>query len=256
METFLREAARQGRPALGLWSSLGDCLALEAMAASGPDYVCIDLQHGAATDANLVPMLQAVAAGGSAPIVRVPAESPAAIMRALDAGARGVIVPLVESGAQAARVVAACRYPPRGSRSFGPFRASIHAGTSRPDDLEQVASIVMVETKAGIDHLEEIVTTEGLTGVYIGPSDLSLALGLPPASIDAPEFVSLVERIRNLCRAHGVVPGMHCHNGATAQRAIAQGFGMVTVAADLGTLRLALLSELERARQALPADGG
>jgi 4-hydroxy-2-oxoheptanedioate aldolase len=252
METFLREAGRQG-PAVGLWSGIGNSLVTQAMAATGADYVCVDLQHGTATEASLVPLIQAIVAGGSIPIVRVPEGNPAAIMKALDAGARGVVVPLVESGEQAARAVAACRYPPKGNRSFGPFAASIQAGTSDPRELEQVALIVMVETRAGIDHLDEIVATEGLTAVYLGPSDLSLAIGLPPGSIEAPEFVSLVQLIRAVCDAHGVVPGMHCLNSKAALRAIAQGFRMITVTGDMGTLRAALQSEVNTVRAALPA---
>lgn len=250
MEHFLREPWRHGRPALGVWNSVGDTLIAEAIASLGPDYVCIDMQHGTPSVAELVPQMQAVAAGGSTPIVRVPESNPAVIMRALDSGARGVVVPLVENGTEAARAVAACRFPPAGRRSFGPFRASIQAGSSEPGDLEQVACIVMVETRAGIEHLTEIVATDGVTAVYLGPSDLSLALGLPPGSIDAPEFISVAEHIRQVCEDHGVVAGMHCYDGKTARRAVEQGFGMVTVAVDLRTFRQALTIELEAARAA------
>jgi 4-hydroxy-2-oxoheptanedioate aldolase len=250
MEYFLREPWREGRPALGVWNSVADSLVAEAIAATGPDYVCVDMQHGAAGQGQLVPLLQAVVAGGSTPLVRVPESNPAIIMKALDAGARGVVVPLVESGEEAARAVAACRFPPAGRRSYGPFRASVQERTGDPRELEKVACIVMIETRAGIDHLEEIVATEGVTAVYLGPSDLSLALGLPPGSVDAPEFVSVVGNIRAACHAHGVVAGMHCYDGKGARRAIEQGFGMVTVAVDLRLLRQALSYELDLARGA------
>ena len=249
METFLGARGTGAPPALGLWSTLSEPLVLEAMAAAGPDYVCIDMQHGTATEAQLVSLVQAVAVGGSTPVVRVPDLRPAAIMKALDAGAHGIIVPLVETAEEAARVVAACRYPPYGSRSFGPFRASLVQATSDPRALERVAAVVMVETGRGIENLEAIVATEGVTAVYLGPSDLSLALGLPPGSVDAPEFRALVERVLALCARHGVVAGMHCYDGAGASRAIAQGFGMVTVAADLGSLRQAVAAELATARR-------
>lgn len=250
MEQFLKEPWREGRPAFGVWNSIGDSLVAEAIASLRPDYVCVDMQHGEPGDANLVSLMQAVVAGGSTPIVRVPESNPAVIMKALDAGAHGVVVPLVESAEEAARAVAACRFPPRGRRSFGPFRASIHAGTSDPRELENVACIVMIETRAGIDHVEEIVSTDGVTAVYLGPSDLSLALDLPPASIDAPEFVGAVQAIRELCAAHGVVAGMHCYDGKSARRAAEQGFGMITVAVDLRLFRAALGLELEIAREA------
>lgn len=251
MEEFLREPWRDQQPALGIWCSVGDTLIAEALASVKPDYVCVDMQHGGAHAGNLVAMLQAVAAGGSVPLVRVAESNPALIMKALDAGARGVVVPLVESREQAARAVEACRFPPNGTRSFGPYRASISADSSDPRQLEQVACIVMIETAAGIANLEEIVATEGVTAAYVGPSDLSLALGLPPGSVDAPEFVSVLEEIRAACAAQGVVAGLHCYEGKTACRAVEQGFRMVTVAVELRTLRAALALELGQARAAM-----
>jgi 4-hydroxy-2-oxoheptanedioate aldolase len=232
MEHFLRESWRQGQPAFGVWNSIGDTLVAEAIAALGPDYVCVDLQHGTPGQGDLVPLLQAVTAGGSTPIVRVADSSPAGIMKALDAGAHGIIVPLVESAEEAARAVSACRFPPGGRRSFGPFRASIAAGSNEPSELEKVACIV----------------TDGVTAVYLGPSDLSLALGLPPASTEAPEFVSVVDRIRTACAANGVIAGMHCYDGNSARAAVERGFGMVTVAVDLRLFRKALGFELGAAR--------
>jgi 4-hydroxy-2-oxoheptanedioate aldolase len=252
VESFLAAAERAGRPALGLWCSTGDALVAEALAAAGADYVCLDMQHGATHDGNVVQLLQAVAAGGGAPVVRVPDSRPAAITRALDAGARGVIVPLVESAEQAAAAVAACRYPPRGERSYGPFRASLHAGTADPLELEKVACIAMIETRAGLDHLEDIAATDGLGGLYVGPADLSLGLGLAPASYEAPAFVEALAAIRSACARHGRVAGIHCYDGATAARYAEQGFGMITVAVELRLLRSAVAAELRAARSAGP----
>lgn len=256
MEEFLREGWRQGKAAVGVWNAIDSALVVEAVASLRPDYVCVDMQHGNAAEGQLVSLLQAVALGGATPIVRVPEANPATIMKALDAGALGVIVPLVESAEQATRAVEACRFPPAGKRSFGPFRASITHGTNDPRELEKVACIAMIETRAGIEHLDEIVATEGLTAIYLGPSDLSLALGLAPGSIEAPEFIATAEKIRLACAEHGVVAGMHCYDGATAKRAVEQGFGMVTVAIDLRSLRQALAVEIGVARTAeLPAAG-
>jgi 4-hydroxy-2-oxoheptanedioate aldolase len=252
VETFLKESSRAGQPALGLWCTVSDTLVAEVLASVGPDYVCIDTQHGKAHERNLVAMIQAVDAGGSVPIVRVGANQPAAIGKALDAGARGVVIPLVESGEQAARAVQACRFPPFGIRSFGPFRSAMHAGTSDPRELEKVACVVMIETRAGVAHLDEIVATEGITAVYVGPADLSLALGLRPASIEDPKFVSTLEEIRTACAARQVVVGIHCISGAMARQAVEQGFGMVTVApGELGPMRAALLANLTEARSAI-----
>ncbi len=252
MERFLAEPWRASRPALGLWCSTGDGLVAEALAASGADYVCIDMQHGGAHDGNLTSLVQAVTAGGSVPIVRVPDARPAGITKALDCGARGVIVPLVESGEQAASAVAACRYPPAGSRSYGPFRAAIAWGSGDPGELERVACVAMVETRAGLDALEAIAATDGLSGIYVGPSDLSLGLGLAPGSFAAPAFVEALAEIRAACARHGLVAGIHCYDGKTAAHFVEQGFAMVTVAVELRLLRAALAVELDAARLARP----
>ncbi|MGH9105690.1 MAG: HpcH/HpaI aldolase family protein [Acidimicrobiales bacterium] len=254
MEEFLRESWRGGKPALGVWATMASTLAVEAISSLGPDYVCMDMQHGGTSEGQLLPMLQAVGVGGSTPVVRVADTNQATIMKVLDSGAMGVVVPLVESAEQARKAVEACRFPPAGRRSFGPFRASIRAGTNDPRELEKVACIVMVETRAGVDNFAEIVATEGVTAVYLGPSDLSLALGLPPGSVGAPAFVRTVEEIRLACAEHGVVAGMHCYDGKTARRAVEQGFGMVTVASDLGLLRRGVASELAVARGAPDAE--
>ncbi len=256
MGGILFDPAARGRPVLGLWCTTGDALVAEALAASGADYVCLDMQHGASHEGSVLPLLQAVTAGGAVPVVRVPDTRPASIMKVLDAGAAGVIVPLVESAEQAAAAVASCRYPPAGARSYGAFRASIAARSADPAVLEQVACVAMIETRAGLDHLEEIAATEGLSGLYIGPSDLSLGLGLAPGSIDAPQFRQALGEILAACRRHGLVAGIHCYDGATAARFVEQGFGMVTVAVDLRLLRAAVAAELAVARQAGPAATG
>jgi 4-hydroxy-2-oxoheptanedioate aldolase len=248
MDNFLRQSWKAARPSMGIWSAIGNPLLAEAIASVGPDYVCVDMQHGESHDGNLIEMFQAIAIGGSVPIARVPSNDPASIMRVLDSGAQGVVVPLVESAEQAARAVDACRFPPKGTRSYGPFRASIRARTSDTAELEKVACIVMIETRAGIDNLEEIVATEGVTAAYVGPSDLSLALGLSPGSTEAPEFVSTLAEIRAACVRHDIVPGLHCYDGKMARRAAEQGFGMITVAVDLRSIRAWIASELEQSR--------
>jgi len=244
---FLSDLA--DKPALGVWATLADPLAVETVASLRPDYVCIDMQHGEAGTGDLVGLLQAVAAGGSVPVVRVPSNDTAIIGKALDAGAAGVVVPLVNSGHEAARAVRACRYPPAGNRSFGPFRARISSRTGEPAELDQVACIVMVETKEGLDNVEQIAATDGLACVYVGPSDLSLALGLPPRSVKDPRFIEVVEKILSVCGTNGVVPGIQCTDGSSALEALEQGFKMVTVASDLASLAAAVSKELALARR-------
>lgn len=232
----------------GGWCTSPSAVVAEAMASAGFDYVCVDLQHGAVDYADAVHMFQAVEARGAVPIARVPSNDLGTIGKVLDAGALGVVVPLVDDAEQAAAAVAACRYPPRGRRSFGPVRASTVVGSRAVEDLDRVVVAVMVETREGLAEVDRIAATPGLDAIYVGPSDLSLALGLPPAfEHDAPEHVDAVRRIREACDAAGVVAGIHCADGAMAARRLAQGFRMTTVATDLALVRSGAAAELARA---------
>ncbi len=158
--------------------------------------MCVDQQHGVVDYASMVPMLQAIGAAGAAPITRVLSKDPYEIMKVLDAGALGVIVPLIDNAAEAERAVAACRYPPRGNRSYGPVRASHVIGSRDPEELAgEVLCIVMVETREGLERVEEIAATPGLDGIYVGPADLALSLGLfPTTKVTEPEHMEAVRR--------------------------------------------------------------
>jgi 4-hydroxy-2-oxoheptanedioate aldolase len=244
----LLDSWRSGRQVVGVWCSARDSLVAETLASAGFDYVCIDMQHGASEFGNLIEMLQAVQAGGSTAVVRVPENSIAMINKALDAGALGIVIPLVEDANEARRAVDACRFPPRGRRSLGPFRASLSTRGKELADLEEVACIPMIETSGGLARVGEIAAVDGVSAVYVGPADLSLALGLPPGSLDEPTFVEALERVRLAAADAGVVAGMHTHNGARAATYLAQGFGMVTAASDLQSLRADVSGHLDRAR--------
>jgi 4-hydroxy-2-oxoheptanedioate aldolase len=166
----LREVWAEGRTAFGLWAAIPSAFSAELVAGAGVDYVCVDQQHGVVDYASMVPMLQAIGAAGAAPITRVLSNDPFRIMKALDAGAWGVIVPLVNDAEEAARAVSACRYPPDGIRSYGPIRASSLLGSKDPEDLAgEVLCLVMVETREGLENVEEIAATPGVDGIYIGP---------------------------------------------------------------------------------------
>jgi 4-hydroxy-2-oxoheptanedioate aldolase len=232
----------------GAWCAAPSSVTAEAVAAVGFDYVCLDMQHGAIGYTDVVPMLQAIGGHGATPIVRVRANDASVIGRALDAGALGVVVPLVGSADEAARAVAACRYPPRGGRSYGPVRAATVMGSRAVGDLEQVMCAVMVETEEGLERVDEIAGTDGVDAIYVGPADLSLALGLPPAyEHDEPVHQEALERIRDACERHGIIAGIHCDGGAMASRRLQQGFRMVTVANDLAAMRAAVAAELAAA---------
>ena len=158
----LRAKWEADEPTFGLWAGIPTQITVELAALAGYDYVCVDLQHGLGTEATMVPMFEAIQAGGSVPLARLAWNEPWLIMRALDLGAAGVILPLIDNPREAARGVEACRYPPHGRRSYGPIRAAIVAGTAAPDELGADAlCFAMIETRDGLDNLDEIAATTG-----------------------------------------------------------------------------------------------
>ena len=237
----LREALSGERPLIGLWASIPSPLTAEAAAAAGAAYVVVDQQHGAVDPSGMVGMLQAIAAGGAPSMVRVAANDPFVIGHALDLGAHGVIVPMVEDGAAALRAVAACRYAPDGVRSFGALRGGA-AGVAP-------VCLVMVETRAGLERVDEIAATPGLDGIYIGPSDLALSLGLQPTlRLEHPPVLEAIERVRAACDARGLLCGLHCLAAEdAAEQAGRGGFALVTAGGDMRYLQQALAVALDAA---------
>jgi 4-hydroxy-2-oxoheptanedioate aldolase len=240
---------KEGRPAFGLWGSIPSPLTAELAAASGFDYVCVDLQHGGADEERMVTMFTAIEARGAVPLARVTYNEPWMVNRVLDLGAAGVIVPLVGTAEEARRAVSGCRYPPRGVRSFGPLRAALTVGSADPERLAAGAlCFVMVETREGLDNVEAIAATHGLDGIYIGPSDLSIGLGREPGH-GGDVLEHAIDRIAGVCDTAGIVAGMHCNGGGEEARARAQaGFRMVTVGVDASLFRAQIAAELGVAR--------
>ena len=249
----IREIWAGDRPAFGLWSVMPGTIGAEILAKAGADYVCVDQQHGVIDYGSMAPMFQAIRAGGAAPITRVLSNDPFLIMKALDAGSWGVIVPLVNSAEDAARAVSACRYPPQGIRSFGPVLAADVIGSRDPEKLGgEVVCLVMVETREALERVGEIAATPGLDGVYIGPSDLALSLGLTPTlEIMEGEHEAAVRRIREACHEHGIAAGIHAPSGEWARRHAQAGFDLITVASDAPLLRMAAGQEMSAAREGL-----
>lgn len=246
----IKQAWSSARPAFGLWSAIPDSFGIELMADPDLDYICVDQQHGVVDYASMVSMLRTIGAAGAAPLVRVPHNEPWLLMRALDAGALGVIVPMVNSAAEAARAVSACRFPPEGLRSYGPIRASKIVGSSDPKLLsDEVLCIAQVETREGLENVEEIAATPGLDGLYIGPADLALGLGLPPdLGNGESEHAEAVERVREACQKNNIAAGMHCTSGESAREYAEQGFSMVNVGVDYLLLAAAVHQEVHKAR--------
>ena len=237
----------EGATAFGVWCSLPSPATAELFSLSGFDYVCIDTQHGLVGPDALWPMLQAAARTDATLLVRVSANDPAAIGRALDAGAGGVIVPLVESSAEAASAAAACRFPPTGRRSFGTVRANAFQPIDPAVANDTVVCIVMIETVAGVEHADEICATGGVDAVYIGPSDLAISMGESPTSTSANHAAALAAVLRAGER-HGTPVGIHASAGEAARRYSAQGFRMCTVTSDVALLKRGAVAELTAAR--------
>jgi 4-hydroxy-2-oxoheptanedioate aldolase len=235
----LREAWAQDRAALGGWLTIPSGFSAEIMAHAGFDWVCVDTQHGVIDYQQAVAMLQAVSSTAVTPLVRVPWNEPGIIGKTLDAGARGVIIPMVNSREEAERAVWACRYAPSGGRSYGPLRANYYAGFDYYEHAnDDVLCIVMIETRDAVGRVDEILSVPGIDAVYVGPADLSITLGLPPApDHDDSSFTDAITRILEACRTHGVVPGI-AGNQKTAPKRVAQGFRLVEVASDARLLGL------------------
>ena len=247
---------RAGQQTIGAWLSLANTHSAEMLANAGFDWICVDLQHGLIDYGDLRHMLPAISTTATTPIVRVSGNHPAEIMKVLDAGAMGVIVPMVNNRAEAEAAIAATRYPPQGGRSFGPTRAALYGGRGYSQEAnDEVACIVMIETEEGIAKVDEIVSTPGLGGVYIGPADLALALGLPArGDTDDPKHIATVERIRDACKAAGVPVGIHTGGLDYTRRRLEAGFDFVTLGSDAGFMMQAASSDLAAARGAVKKD--
>lgn len=229
---------------------LREPLTAEAAARQGYDYVVVDLQHGIASEPEALAMIQAADSAGAIPVARVATNHPMPIGRALDAGALAVIVPMVNDAEAARAAVAACRYAPAGNRSYGPVAAiSRYTAEYALVANSVVTCIVMIETAEAMGNLDEILAVPGVDAVYVGPVDLSLTLGLPPATDhDDPRFVEAIEGILEACRRHDVTPGIHADASLAAKWA-ERGFRMITVGFDQESVLSGLGSSLDTARR-------
>jgi 4-hydroxy-2-oxoheptanedioate aldolase len=248
----IKQIWRDGRFVTLGWLSVSHGFTAEVMARQGFDALCVDMQHGL-TDMNDVwPMLQAISQTDTVPVVRVPWNDPATIMKALDLGAYGIIVPLINTAEDAAKAVAACRYPPVGMRSSGPVRAVHYGGAdylAKAND--EIVVMAMIETKEGLANLDAICATKGLDAVYIGPADLSFALGLPPGP-DKTDAVHMAtcDKIRDAAHKHGIKAVMHCASAAFAAGAVKRGFDMVMLTSDLNSMIAGARRQLEELKAA------
>lgn len=207
------------------------------MAAQGYDSVTVDVQHGALDYSSLLPMLQAMRASGVTPMARVPWLEPGIIMKALDAGAYGILCPMVNNADQAAEFVSYMRYPPLGQRSFGPTRVSFAAGADYGAHAnDEMLAFPMIETAEGMANLASIVAMPGLDGIYVAPADLTLGLAqgrlAPGFDREEPEMIEALKKIVAACKTNGLRAALHCSTPEYAARAIEWGFDMTTVSGE------------------------
>ncbi len=253
LKNSIRERWNQGIPTINGWLTLPTSLAAEIMARAGFDSLTIDMQHGAIDYADLLQLLTALAASEVTPLVRVPNSDPTFITRVLDLGALGVICPMITSAAEARAFSAGARYFPRGNRSSGPLRAAMLYGA---DYFRQVNDAIvvmgMIETPDAVKNLDEILAVETVDGIYVGPNDLGVAMGMPAGTDrEEPEFLRTLEEIAQRANRHGKIPGLHTNSSKYAARAIAMGFGFVTICADANLIRFGAVSAVRDLREAL-----
>jgi 4-hydroxy-2-oxoheptanedioate aldolase len=233
-ENRIRNLWREDKAVVNGWLAIPSTFSAETMAHQGWDSLTIDMQHGVVDYQMAVNMLTAVSTTNTVPMVRVPWLDPGIIMKSLDAGAYAVICPMINSRAEAEKLVSYMRYAPRGVRSFGPIRALLYGGADYPAKAnDTVIPFAMIETKQALENLDDILSVEGLDAIYVGPADLSLTLGCTP-KFDQEEkpVVEAIDYIIAKAKQHGVFAGIHNGTPEYAQRMIAKGFRFVTIASD------------------------
>jgi 4-hydroxy-2-oxoheptanedioate aldolase len=229
-----------GGTAFGAWCSTGSPVIAEALAQSGFDYVVLDMQHGLMGYDAYLSCLMALSGSEVTPLARVSSNTSSEIGKAIDSGAFGVIVPMVNSVADAELAVANTRLFPLGQRSFGPIRVGSFLSRDPETLNREIACIVMIETAAGVEQADQILQVPGIDAVYIGPADLALSLGIAPgATVQPGAHADAIERVRAAANVRHVATGIHCASGAEAAELATSGFQMISVASDLAWLRSA-----------------
>jgi 4-hydroxy-2-oxoheptanedioate aldolase len=229
-----------GGSVVNAWLSIGSSYSAEGVGHSGVHSVTVDLQHGMFGFPEALHMLQAISATPAIPMVRVPALDPAQIMHLLDAGAYGVICPMISTPDEAAALVSACRYPPHGTRSFGPSRGLLYGG---PDYVAQandtVMAIPMIETAEAVERIDEILAVPGIDMIYVGPNDMAFAIE-GHVRFPRPASEQAMDRVLKAAQARGVPVGIFCADAAEAADRLTQGYALVTPGNDFAHLTRSL----------------
>jgi len=241
------QALASGRPMWGGWITGPTAIGPEEFARAGYDYVGFDAQHGYIDDADIAIMLRRLEHVPIGTAVRLPNADAAPIGRVLDAGADAIIVAMIESADEAAAAVAATRYPPAGARSFGPLRASLGVDTAALE--ARVSVFAMIETAAALADVDAICAVPGLAGIYVGPADLAISMGVDVAKANTdPEVLKAIGLIREAALRAGLVPAVHAGSGAVGHAMAQLGFQMITLAAESQALRRGAAAGLAEAK--------
>jgi 4-hydroxy-2-oxoheptanedioate aldolase len=256
MKNSIKTLWADNRPVLNGWLAVSNGFTAEIMAAQGYDSLTIDLQHGLVDYQGAVSMLQAMRSSGVAPMIRVPWLDPTHIMKALDAGAYGIICPMINTRKEAEELVSYVRYPPTGVRSFGPVRANLTVG---PDYFagadQEIICLAMIETEQALSNLDDILATPGLDGIYIGPADLTISLfgRRFPTGFDRtePEMIDVIRYILAAAKKAGKRAGLHNGHADYAAKAVEWGFDLLTISSDARLLAEAAKTSVNAFRRAL-----
>ncbi len=249
-ENKVRTIWAEGGAVVNGWLGIPSSFSAEVMAATPYDSVTVDTQHGMVDFPDAVQMLGAMSGYAPTPFARVAWNDPAAIMKLLDAGSYGIICPMINTREECERFVGACRYAPVGYRSFGPARGLLYGGPDYAAHAnDTIVTMAMIETEEALNNVDEIMTVDGLDGIYIGPNDLALSLGNPPnPEPTAPNVVEAVDTILAAAKKHKVAAGIHCPSGASARDKIDKGFQFTTIANDSRLMAMASNAEIQVAR--------
>ena len=256
MTNKIAEIWASDKAAINGWLAIPSGFSAEVMARCGFDSITVDLQHGVQDYQSMVQCFQAMGGHPVTPMVRVPWNEPGIIGKVLDAGAHGVICPMVNTKAEAEAFVAACKYPPRGTRSNGPIRVGLYgeAGAYQRTANQETLCIPMIETRSAVENMEAILDVEGIAGVYVGPSDLGFSYGLAPVlDREEPEMLRIYDRLLKECDKRKIYPGIHCSGAAGAVRNINLGFKLVTLPHD--SALMAQFAEISIAQTRQGSDG-
>ncbi len=248
----LRARLKSGKACVNAWLAIPSGFSAEVIAQCGFDSVTVDMQHGVQDYQSMVQCFQAMDKYPITSMVRVPWNEPGIIGKVLDGGAWGVICPMVNTPAEAKALANACLYPPKGKRSNGPIRAVAYGEASPYQSIanDEVLVVPMIETQEAIDNLDAILDTPGISGIYVGPSDLGFSLGMKPMlDREEPEIFTIYEKLVKATGRRGQFAGIHNATGAYAARMIGMGFRFVTILNDSGLMARAARAEIATARK-------